>query len=275
MARKGRPTKEFHEYLIEPSNSHILHDDYMRSPATAFLSYAVDAKDAIHNCHKYFKMNKNHQYNRQSLSSLQHISAALLPTIMGHFETYQKYLFAGVFEYSIFFKQFNLKTAFNKLDALCKFSIDPIRVSGYRGISTQVGLLLADNLKDWHNPKKVNQYFQEFFSFRQQMFGNDDIRRLNTLWQLRHSIVHTGCTITFPDAQKNNDLANFGNKAIVFDTNFIIQVSRKMHPIVRDATRRTEANFREKIKDDINPEELSKIEDLFKVDSKVKAWLNE
>lgn len=48
-----------------------------------------------------------------------------------------------------------------------------------------------------------------------------------------------------------------------------------MHPLVRDATRRIETDFKTKILDDINTEECRKIEDLFKVDSTVQAWLNE
>lgn len=272
MAR-GRPQKEFHEYVIDSPGSHISHDDYLISPATAFLRYTVDAKDAIICCQRNFK-NRRNEYTSDSLSSLQHISSALLPTIMGHFETYQKYLFAGVFEHSVFLEGFDIESFFKELNKHSNFTIEPIKISAYRGLNAQVGLLLADSLLSWHSPSKVNKYFQAF-GFPTQMFSSEDCKRLEVLWQLRHSIVHTGCTITIPDAQKITQLSQFANQPIAFENNFIFEVSRKMHPLVRNATKRIEDKFKGKLKNTISQDTKDSIDTLFKVSSKVAVWLNQ
>lgn len=92
---RGRPRKEFHDYITDGGGRHVLHQDYVNSPATAFLRYTVEAKDAVNHCQQHFRKNNDGSFSKDALDSLQHILSAFLPAIMGHFETYQRYLFAG------------------------------------------------------------------------------------------------------------------------------------------------------------------------------------
>lgn len=269
---KGRPVKEFHEYIIDAAGRHVLHRDYVDSPASAFLRYTVEAKDAVNYCQNHFRKNTDQSLTGDALDSLQHILSAFLPAIMGHFETYQRYLFAGVFEHSRLLGNFNMEKFFKHLAKETTLNIDPVRLAAYRGFGTSVGILLADSLPGWHYPEKVNSYF-DAFQFKKQFLSSRDCERLRTLWQLRHSIVHTGGTITVPDAQKVNALVLFGDKPIVFDNQFVFEVSRKMHPLVRDATGRIAQSFTKDMLTNVSQEEKEAVDKLFEVKSSVAVWL--
>jgi hypothetical protein len=270
MSPRGRPRKEFHEYIIDSAEHHILQDDYIVSPATAFLRYTVDAKDAINHCKRHFQKNNDGSYSKDSLASLHHILSAMLPSMMGHFETYERYLFAGVFEHSSFLKSFKAVRFFRELGK--DITIDPIRLSAYRGFNTSVGILLADNLPGWQDPERVNSYFKAF-GFKTDFCSNDDCKRLMVLWQLRHSIVHTGGSITLPDAQKVDDLTPLGGKPVVFEDNFILEVSRKLHQLVKGSTGRIEQAFRNDILTSAPQKGKEAIDKLFLVKSKTSVWL--
>ena len=272
MAPAGRPVKEFQDYPAASAALHIPLREYKKSPATAFLRYAVDAKDAANRCQNWFPKKGDGTFAKQSLSSLRHILAALLPAIMGHFETYERYLFAGVFDYSTLLKDFDIEDFFKALGREHTITIDPVSLSAYRGFGATTGILLADNLAGWHNPERVSRYFKAF-GFDTEFFSNDDCRRLNVLWQLRHSIVHTGASITLPDAQRVPELGGFGGMPVVFEKNFILEVSRKLHPMVRDATARIENAFRGRLVDSVTPEERERIDKLFLVKSRTAVWL--
>jgi len=103
-----RSPKEFHEYLAPPTNAHVGHDDYLNSPATAFLKYTVEAKSSVDLCIRRFTRKAGGAYRKDSLDSLQHLVAAMLPAVMGHFETYQRYLFAGMFDLSAHLVKFDV-----------------------------------------------------------------------------------------------------------------------------------------------------------------------
>jgi hypothetical protein len=170
----GRPTKEFHEYLIAaPGNTHVNHSEYIQEPATAFLSYVVEAKFSVDMCLRKFKANK---------------------------------------------------------------------------------------------------YFSAF-GLNRQFYGNSEIKRLRTLWQLRHSNVHTGGTITVPDAQKVPELAASSGKTIAFENNFIYEVARKIHPLVKMSTEGIGGAFKQLLKPGVEQSITSKIDELFKVRSSVNVWL--
>jgi hypothetical protein len=240
FGKKGRNRKEFQEYLIETEqNVHISHQDYVKSPAVAFLGYCTDAKDSVNYCQKYFPKNKDGDFTKDGLASLQHISSALLPAIMGHFETYQRYLFAGMFEMSHLIHGFDVTKFFK---GISKENIETKNLAGYRGFSATAGILLADNLSGWHDPEKVNSYFKSF-ELKTQIFSTANCKDLSVLWQLRHSIVHTGGSITLPDAQKVDKLYKYGGKVIVFDNNFIPEACRKFHPLIKGATERIFQEF--------------------------------
>ncbi len=271
----GRPKKEFHEYLCEPTGSHVSHQDYLSSPATAFLKHTIEAKSAIDLCVRSFPKNQGQTYTKNSLDSLQHLSLAVLPTIMGHFETFQRYLFAGMFDLTVYLNKFKVKTLLDKIskDNNSEIKVDLERLSAFRNIGTSsIGLVVADNLKGWHDPDKVNAYFNAF-KLDHQFYSNEDCKRLKVLWQLRHSIVHTGGTISFPDAEKIDDLNLFGDKTISFENNFIYEVSRKFHPLVKSGTIGIGNKFKAQLKPSLPGDTLERIDKFFEVKSSIAAWL--
>jgi len=83
----GRAVKEFEKYLIDGSDCHVGHDEYIFSPATAFLRYLVEAKSAIDHCVRNLAKKSNGDFTKASEDAIQHLLVASLPAIMGHFET--------------------------------------------------------------------------------------------------------------------------------------------------------------------------------------------
>lgn len=267
-----RPVKEFHEYLVKASHAHLTHDDYVESPATSFLRYTLDAKDAVNTCLRYFSKGKDGNYSKDALAGLQHISLAMLPAIMGHFEMFQRSLFSGVFELSPYLRKFSIDVFFKNLSKITSLEIDLSRLSAYRGQNAPVGIVIADNLPGWNSPWKVNSYFRAF-DLNVDFYSHENCRELEVLWQLRHSIVHTGGTITIPDAQKLSCLGEFAGQTIVFQQDFIMEVSRKLHPLVKECTNRIEAAVRGKAKLEIPSETRRQINKLFLVKSQASVWL--
>jgi hypothetical protein len=270
----GRPFKEFHEYLTDGGKSHVDHASYAVCPSSAFLSYTVEAKSALDLCIRHFPKNTNGHYNKAAKDSLEHLVSALLPSIMGHFETYQRYLFAGVFDRSVHLEKFDVTNFFKRLEKNTNCSIDLTRLAAHRGFGAKsIGLLLADSINGWHSPELVNLHF-DAFGLQRQLFGNDEIRRLKVLWQLRHSLVHTGGTLTLPDAQKVSELSNFGDKNIVFEKNFIFEVARKIHPLVQSASGNISVAFLARLNSATTKSVKKELEDFFNVSSSVPAWLS-
>ncbi|EMR13864.1 hypothetical protein MPL1_03003 [Methylophaga lonarensis MPL] len=270
----GRPRKEFQEYLTESTSSHVSHADYLESPASAFLKHSVEAKSAIDLCIRHFPKNQNETYKKDAIDSLQHLVVAVLPTVMGHFETYQRYLFAGTFDLSVFLANFDVDDFFKKLSKETNIQIDWPRLAAHRASgASSVGTLLSDSMSGWHDPERVNKYFG-CFGLPYQLFTNDDKERLLTLWQLRHSIVHTGGTLTLADAQKVASLNTFGGRNISFENNFIFEVSRKLHPLVQASTNGFGSAFIGRLIGSTTEEDRQKIDKFFEVKSSVAVWLN-
>lgn len=271
--RKGPPVKEFHQYITEASSAHVGHVDYIASPATAFLKYTVEAKSAIDLCIRKFPTKKNGDYTKDAYDSLQYLVVSVLPAIMGHFETYQRHLFAGVFDRTIYIDNFNLKGLIKRLEVDHSLSVSLGGLASYRSTEiASVGLIVADNLHGWHDPVKVNGFF-EAFNLGRQLFSNTACNKLSVLWQLRHSIVHTGGTLTLPDSQKVRELEDFGGHQIAFEYQFIYEVARKLHPIIKSATENIEHGFKSKIKQGLDEETLDDLGIFFKVDSSYSSWL--
>lgn len=269
----ARPVKDFHEYLTTATNSHTTLNDYLVSPASAFLKYTIEAKSAIDLCARKFPTNQDRNYSSDSLDSLQHLTVAVLPSIMGHFETYQRILFGLMFDNSVYLNSFEVDKFLNKLSKETSVSIDIGRLAAYRNIgAASIGNVLGDSLSGWHNPEKVNSYFGAF-NLGYRLFSNDDCRRLKVLWQLRHSIVHTGGTITLPDAQKVEELNNCGRQTIAFEKNFIFEVARKLHPIVKRATEGVGTKYKAKLINGIEQTDIDRINKLFEVKSSIGVWL--
>lgn len=269
----GRPIKEFESYLVDGGASHVDHNQYVLCPASAFLKYTLEAKSAVDLCIRHFPKNNNQSYSKASQDSLEHLVSAMLPAVLGHFETYQRYLFAGIFDRSVHLTKFDVAGFFKKLEKVTSCSIDLTRLAAHRGLGAKsIGLLLADSVSGWHNPKTVNAIFDAFgLSF--QLFSNDDSKRLLVLWQLRHSLVHTGGTITLADAQKVSALSSHGNRTIVFDKQFIFEVSRKLHLLIKNATNRIETAFIDRLLPTTTDEVRSEIKNFLLVHSSVSVWL--
>jgi hypothetical protein len=272
---KGRPQKEFKDYLEEAIGSQVSHRDYILSPATAFLKHTIEAKSAIDLCIRKLPKNQNGTFTKDSADTIKYLTLAVLPTLMGHYETYQRYLFAGLFDLTVYQEGFKVKRFIDKIikDSKSEISIDLERLAAFRSIGTSsIGFVIADNLKGWHSPEKVNLFFNAF-QLNHQFISNDNEKRLKVLWQLRHSIVHTGGTITLPDAEKTEELNAWGDKTITFENNFIYEVARKLHPIVKSGTVGIGNNFKAKLKPNLDPEIIAKIDRFFEVKSSIAVWL--
>lgn len=276
----GAKVKEFQEYISSGSKAIVRLEDYSKQPATAFLKHVVEAKDAATMCMRTFRPHGNKKYSQDAIDSMYIISAGLLAGIMGNFETYQKYLFANMFEFSIYLNKFTVNDFLRRLGnaASSGLNIDLQRLASYRDNHAAVGLIIADNLKNWQSPTIVNEYFK---SFRLQdahgrmleFYTTEARENLSVLWQMRHSIVHTASTITIPDSQKIDKLNPFANQVIALEKNFILEVARKLHPIIKEATEHMRDVYLHNLKNDIPQPKLNAINDVFKVTSSCSAWL--
>lgn len=135
-----------------------------------------------------------------------------------------------------------------------------------------MGALLADSMNGWHSPAKVNKYFG-CFRLNFEPFGNTESSRLETLWQLRHSIVHTGGTLTLADAQKVTTLEGLGDRKLAFEKNFIFEVARKLHPLIKTSTEGLGNGFRQRLVSSVSVDKRQRIDEFFEVRSSVAAWL--
>lgn len=278
------PAKNFEDYIIAAEHKAVTLEDYAKTPAVAFLKYVVSAKDAANQCLNKFKtVARSRTYTKDALDSIYIINAGLLAAIMGNFETYQKYLFAGMFEYSIYLNKFDMEKFLKglkesvKAEKSTKFEVDFVRIGAYRDTAVPVGLMLADQLSNWQSPSIVNKFFKSFGLENAahhpiDIYSNDSKEKLSVLWQMRHSIVHTASTITLPDAQKVPSLNTFGGKVISLDRQFIYEVARKMHPIIKTATENVKSVYVHNLKPGTPAEIRNRVDDLFKVTSTCNVW---
>ena len=271
---------EVENYLFPNSDTvegHPTHDEYINCPASAFLKFVVSAKDSTEYCKNNFPNYNNNPANltRESHIITQHIINSTLALLMGHFETYQKYLFAGIFEKTIYLQDFKADHFFNHLGfKQGTLEIKSIHLLGYRGErAVTTGIILADTLKDWHNPEIVNKYMKSLV-FQTDFFSNDDKKDLECFWQLRHSIVHTAATLTKPDAQKVQRLNDFAGKNIIFKNNFIYELAERMHSMVKQANERISDAFMQRLGSDCNQQERDSIELFFEVKTPDRKWKN-
>ncbi len=262
--------KEFELYLIGKVLCPTL-EEYARSPATAFLRFAVEAKNAMERVRRHFPKSEGGRFRREAEYSYQVITMAVLTLIMSHFETFQKFLFAGVIEYSQWIPDFKVDDFIKKLSKKVDVSVDVDRLMAWRGTPVPVGIILADSLPGWHHPVMVNDYFQTLVERRP--YSNQSSLRLRTLWQMRHSIVHTAGVLTLPDAQKVSSLRDYGGKSLTTTRYFILEVARKLHPIIRHATNQVKDGFYGK-SPQIPQDKIATIHEFFRVHSSVSVWLN-
>lgn len=278
------PAKQFTDYVICDQTRKVTLADYHSSPATAFLKYIISAKDASQQCINKFKAPKKKNYTVDALDSIYIINAGLLASIMGNFETFQKYLFAAMFDYSIYLDNFNVERCLKKIKEAAKassstqFEVDFVRFSAYRDNPVAVGIILADQLKNWQSPTIVNNYIRAFelkdtTGKMPDFFGTKEREELAILWQMRHSIVHTASTITLPDSQKVKGLENFGGMSISLDKQFIYEIARKLHPLIKKSVEQLGTIYMSHLKTSTPTDVKNKISKVFKVTSSCTAWL--
>ena len=233
----GRPAKKFTDYIRRDISEVCSLDDYAASPASTFCEEIVDISDAVAHCIRNFPKKTNAELTEASEDSLGQITAATLGTIMGHFELYQRFTFSTAFELTRHLPNFDFKNCARDLTKDSGLNIDVSTLMAYRGQPAPIGQLVADNLHSWHDPDKVNRYFKAIFSSL-NFYSSQEADSLRVLWQLRHSMVHTGGWLTLPDAQKVHQLRAYGGQGIFLSENFTEVVARRLHQIVARATSR-------------------------------------
>jgi hypothetical protein len=269
--------KQVQDYLFSdtrPVVGHIPIEEFELHPATALLDYTLVVKDAIEKCKKSFSKKANNHLTVESQVAIQNLINSALASIMGYFEMYEKYLFAAMFEKSLYLNTFNennfYKNTLGKTQN--KVEIPFTQLTSYRNSNVTTGLIIANSLGNWHDPEKVNTYFQSF-GFKVTAFSNDDIRDLKVLWQLRHSIVHNGATITKADAQKVEELKTFGNRKIILSNKFIYDLSKSMHSMVFNVNSRLKHAFLMNMLATVTQDERDQVEKIFEVTSRNSFWL--
>jgi hypothetical protein len=265
----GKP-KSFASYIkeaIPPESSYRCDEE----PGTLFLYELVQLSDAVRHCANKFPKKKKGDYTKDSQESLYRLCAATHAAIMGHFEAFEKSMFSGLFEASRLQKDFDQRSFSKKLEKW-NVRIDVERLHAYRGNSTSIGSVFADSLPGWHSAAKVNAYFKGVVSNR-DFFSNNHIEDLNTLWQLRHSIVHTGGVLTEADAHKVSDLAKYGGKSLIIDQRFVDAVVRRMHRLVKSSVTSIAEGFREAMVEHVSDQEKAEVDSLFTVRSSRPSYL--
>jgi hypothetical protein len=266
----GAPPKTLESYLSAPTTKAISLTDYMNAPASAFLRYVCDAFDAFEHCRNKFTKKADGTYNKDSDDSLRHLAVAIVATTMGHFETYQKCLFAGLFERTRYFATFDPTRVSKELQ---NPTIDLTRFCAYRGVAAPVGLTVADALPSWHSAEAVNRHFSAL-GMKQNVFSNDDIAALSLLWQFRHSIVHTGGWLTLPDSQKVKQLHGRGEQAIAFKHTFVNALARRLHKLVKAVNSRLADGISPLLKTPVAPEVQADLDAFLFISSPKPVWLD-
>lgn len=266
--------KTLESYLINAPAHKTSLSIYGTCPAEAFLVFVCDAYDSYTHCLNKFTKKGDGTYNKDSEDSLRHIACAILGTTMGHFETYQRSLFSGILERSTSFPSFDVVKFLKHFDKYCggEVTISTGRLLAFRELNAPVGFVFADSLTGWHNPKRVNAFFKAF-GVAQDVFSNAEVGDLEVLWQLRHSVVHTGAWLTVPDAKKVKRLSAWQDKPIVLDPSFVNAMSRRLHKLVKAANARLLADCTTLLGPAPDPATTKSLADFLLVKSPKNAWL--
>lgn len=261
--------KKYTSYIkAPPSWWDASSDDYKYLPAKAFLREVVHISDAITHCRRTFTKTKDRKLTKDSEDSLFRLSASALVAIMGHFETYQRATFAGMFELSAYLSGFNVQESFKSLSGT---QISVRAASAYRGQLFSAGQLVTDSLSDWHNPSTVNKYIGEFVPG--DFFNKDDRAQLRILWQLRHSIAHTAGWVSLADSQKHPDLVKHAGRPLLLDPSFIPAVARRLHGVVKRSSGGCGKRFIARLSPETPIPANNHAAALFRVESPRSSWL--
>ncbi len=247
-------------------------EDYHKTPAIAFLNECVQSTDAIGLCRRRFKRKNDGNLAKNSQDSLYRLGGAAFSSMMSHFEMYQRFLFAGMLEASRFDPNFRLAECVKYLERDSNMALNIERLLAYRGRPAPIGQLIADSVGSWHNPERVISHFKALVP-DYVFFSGKESTLLRTLWQLRHSIVHTGGWLTHADAQKVLSLVLVGDRPILLDERFVEAVARRLHGIIKRSTSGIGAKFETKLAPAILAADRAAVITLFTVRSPRPAWL--
>lgn len=288
--RAGRDRLSYLVNSIQIQNTGLASwDESIRSPAVYFLSQVVNLNKSLRYCMEQFP-SKDKATSRVGYKPIEkltpegqqvifRLSAAAFVAMMGHFEIYQRSFLAGLFDATRFIRSLDMDAAMRGIFGDGKdSSVRMIDFAAYRGQPAYIGRLLTDSLTVWHNPQRINSIVKSMLP-RVDFYAAEDVRYLNCLWQIRHSIAHSGGWLTPPDAQRIPELHGMGGQPISFDHNFIRQIHEEFHAVVHNSVGRTATAFRDRIAADYSKEEATRIigseeiECLFKVDSPRQSQL--
>jgi hypothetical protein len=74
------------------------------------------------------------------------------------------------------------------------------RILAQRVVQASIGSTLIHPTLGWHSPETVNERFKSLFNV--PAINGDEIRTLNVLWILRHSVAHNAGFVTAHDAAR-------------------------------------------------------------------------
>lgn len=264
----GNREKAFTDYIRSEQMDAL--EYYREQPASMFLQNIVHISDSIDHCIRNFPKKKDKSFTAKSKEFLDELSAAAVCSIMGHFELYQKSCFASLIELSRKFNNFNIDNCVRTLEKESNLAIDVKHLLAYRGEKAATGMLIADNLYSWHDPSAVNRHFKSIFKDI-NLFSNNEIKSLSALWQIRHSMAHTGGYLTKHDAEKIASLKKHGDMAIYLEKNFILATTRRLHKITKLTMGRVDKALQQSLtKDDYESDE---IQEFIFVHSRRASWL--
>lgn len=239
-----------------------------QKPASALLRRLSGQWDAINHCKNKFPRKVSREYTSASLDSLHVACVAVFATMMSELETFQRVLYAGCYEYSIHLAAFEPDQAFKNLD---KKELSPRLLAGYRGAHASVGRLVADSLGNWHDPAAVNCAFHGFAKW--QLYDAVAIEDLKLMWQLRHSIVHTGGWITRPDSQKLSAISGLADHPITVGFPFIDSATRRLYRTISACVSNYGHAYIGRLAPATPAPTRAEIDDLFSVSGPRNAWI--
>jgi len=196
----------------------------------------TDKSHATEFLEKLFQIRDTASKTVQDTVSMQIWLSSLYSYTMGQFELYIRRQFTEVLNTSIFFQSYDSTIIAERLRKVgCAPTIESILVDSSN--EWEPGWLISEALPGWHDPEKINQYFRVLFpDFC--LYSNEQSERIRVMWQIRHSIVHTGGLVTRFDARKHRLLHRLGDKKLHLSDTSIDSLTFWLNEIVVDSTER-------------------------------------
>lgn len=257
------PTRHIHA----DKGDAVTPSDYIQSPAKAFLTHASHLADGLNMCERKFQKKKDGTFHKDADDSIHRLCTATFGSLMSQFETFQKYLFAGMFEWSRAIPTLKVKHLQDRL----KTQIEIKNAASYRGQSAVIGVLVANSLNSWHDPAVVNGYLKAFVPGN-DLYDNEAQSTLRVLWQVRHTVVHTSGWLSASDAHKVDGLASLADKPLVLGVPFVRSSIQWMHRYLKTGMTPLQAAFEGQVDPSTPAAHKDAIKALFLVDSPRKSY---